>query len=183
MTVDDRARLGFAAAEHTRLPSDVADAVVVAQAFHWFANRDALREICRILKPEGALVLVWNTRDSNDPFMERLYAVLAPHRQQSPGHESTPWRELFEGDSAPLRVVSEKTFYWEEPITLHHLKGRVRSTSYVALLDAGTQRALVNELENLVGSTADDATVLMRHKTEVFVARCLKTTGATLDNT
>ena len=72
-------------AEHTGLPRAVADAVVVAQAFHWFANPDAVREIARILKPEGVLALVWNVRDSSDAFMEKLYAVLAPHRQNSPG--------------------------------------------------------------------------------------------------
>jgi SAM-dependent methyltransferase len=36
------------------------DAVVVAQAFHWFANVPSLREIHRVLKPGGAVALIWN---------------------------------------------------------------------------------------------------------------------------
>jgi len=61
-------------AERMPLPSAMADAVVVAQAFHWFANAQAVLEIGRVLKPGGVLVLVWNVRDPDDHFMER------PHR-------------------------------------------------------------------------------------------------------
>src|SRR4051812_24312774 len=36
------------------------DAVVCAQAFHWFASAAALAEIRRVLKPGGMLGLIWN---------------------------------------------------------------------------------------------------------------------------
>ena len=35
------------------LPDASVDAVVCAQAFHWFATTEALSEIARVLKPEG----------------------------------------------------------------------------------------------------------------------------------
>lgn len=34
-----------------------------AQAFHWFANEKALREIHRVLKPRSSLGLIWNIED------------------------------------------------------------------------------------------------------------------------
>ena len=37
------------------LPSGTLDAVVCAQAFHWFATRDALDEFHRVLRPGGKL--------------------------------------------------------------------------------------------------------------------------------
>lgn len=37
--------------------------VTYVKAFHWFANEDSLREIHRVLKPDGCLGLIWNIED------------------------------------------------------------------------------------------------------------------------
>jgi len=42
-----------------------ADAVICAQAFHWFASAESLAEIRRVLKPGGKLGLIWNVRDQS----------------------------------------------------------------------------------------------------------------------
>lgn len=55
------ARDGFA--EKIPASDGWADAVVVAQAFHWFATREALREIARVVKPQGTLGLIWNIEE------------------------------------------------------------------------------------------------------------------------
>lgn len=36
------------------------DAVFSAEAFHWFASEATVAEIVRVLKPRGALVILWN---------------------------------------------------------------------------------------------------------------------------
>jgi SAM-dependent methyltransferase len=42
------------------LPDDAVGAVFAAQAFHWFEDERAIGEIARVLRPQGALVLMWN---------------------------------------------------------------------------------------------------------------------------
>ena len=51
-----------APAESTGLPDNSIDFVTAAQAFHWFDREKFKDECLRILKPEGKVVLTWNSR-------------------------------------------------------------------------------------------------------------------------
>lgn len=47
-------------AQQIPLASASVDAVFAAEAFHWFNDGRAIAEIARVLRPRGALVLMWN---------------------------------------------------------------------------------------------------------------------------
>jgi len=100
-------------AERIPVASASVDAVFVAQAFHWFGNAEALAEIARVLRPRGALVLLWNIPAG--PWQPSIATVEDFLLRRAPDeaitgvdpldlsrrHASGEWREAFQG--APLR--------------------------------------------------------------------------------
>lgn len=54
------ARLHQSDASHIPVENSSLDAVLVADAWHWFDPAPAIREVRRVLKPAGWLGLVWN---------------------------------------------------------------------------------------------------------------------------
>ena len=123
-------------AEAMPLPDDSADAVTVGQAFHWFDGPAALAEIERVLRPRGALALVWNRRPTESSALHAaISAIIAPYRGDAPAHSSGAWREAFAG-----RELTEQRFEFTQRLDADGLADRVGSTSFVAALDE-TDRA------------------------------------------
>jgi SAM-dependent methyltransferase len=63
-------------AEAIPLGDDEVDAVFSAEAFHWFANDEALAEIVRVLRPGGGLVILWNYPLAYADLGEKAEAVI-----------------------------------------------------------------------------------------------------------
>jgi SAM-dependent methyltransferase len=88
------------------------DAVFSAEAFHWFANDEAVAEIVRVLRPRGALVTFWNYPLSYDEMGPEAETVIeaAFERGGIPGLGrvlSGEWRRPLEsGAFEELREVS-----------------------------------------------------------------------------
>jgi SAM-dependent methyltransferase len=86
------------------------DAVFAAESFHWFDHDRALAEIARVLRPRGALVLLWNlpegpTEPSIDA-VERKLTERGPTREElgadpldlnANRYATDEWRAAFEG--------------------------------------------------------------------------------------
>jgi SAM-dependent methyltransferase len=68
-----------ASADDIPLPAASVDAVFAAQAFHQFDAPHAVAEIARVLRPGGALVLLWNVRAGPaEPSLAAVEELLAP---------------------------------------------------------------------------------------------------------
>lgn len=82
-------------AESLPLTGASADAVFVAQAFHWFASDETVAEIARVLRPGGPLVLLWNGAqpDRPSPLPERYRARFEALRGEAP-LPAVAWEEI-----------------------------------------------------------------------------------------
>lgn len=65
-----------ASAESLPAADGAFDALLAAQAWHWFDHARAAAEFTRVLRPGGVVGLVWNVRDSRVPWMGALQDVI-----------------------------------------------------------------------------------------------------------
>ncbi|MGE2692206.1 class I SAM-dependent methyltransferase [Mycolicibacterium pulveris] len=116
---DTPALLGTA--EEIPLPDDSVDAVLVAQAWHWFDPQRAVAEVARVLRPGGRLGLVWNTRDERMGWVKELGSII--------GHEDDPFtnRVTLPG---PFTDVQRHQVEWTNYLTPQALIDLVASRSY-----------------------------------------------------
>ncbi len=62
-------------AENTGLPANSVDAIICAEAFHWFDNERSRSEFRRILKPDGWVFLVWNQFSATNAYAADIQAL------------------------------------------------------------------------------------------------------------
>jgi SAM-dependent methyltransferase len=152
------------------LPDESVDAVTCAQAFHWFATRETLAEIHRVLKPGGKLGLIWNVRDEGVDWVAKMTEIITPYEGDTPRFAKGTWREAFPFDR--LTALQEDRFP-------HHHTGspedviidRIRSTSFIAALPADEEARVVGKLRALIAATpalAGKDTISMPYSTAAY---------------
>lgn len=131
------------------LPAGAADAVVCAQAFHWFATPEALAEIHRVLRPGGRLGLVWNVRDESVDWVAELTALMARHEGDAPRYRTGQWRQAFAG--APFSALEEFRLPHQHAGPPDQvIIGRTLSISTIARLPAADRDRVAQELRELI---------------------------------
>jgi SAM-dependent methyltransferase len=139
-------------AERLPLADGVADAVVCAQAFHWFATAAAVAEIRRVLKPGGVLGLIWNVRDQSVDWVAKITTLIAPYEGDAPRYDNGEWRAVFPAQGfGPLhetRVPHAHTGPSERVIV-----DRIASISFIAALPSGERQQLLERVRELIAST------------------------------
>jgi SAM-dependent methyltransferase len=143
-------------AERTSLAERSADAVFVADAFHWFAGEAALNEIARILRPRGGLTLLWNNWwKLEPPFPDAAREALEDvfprtgRRELQPGLEE--WRRAFEG--APFEDLRTEQLEWELELPAEHVASLYLTPSAMAALPEGERAELREILEQELSGT------------------------------
>jgi len=160
-------------AEKVPLPNGFADAVVAAQAFHWFRPRPSLREIRRVLRPGGGLGLFWNVRLATTPVSRRINELLHRHRELAARAPGRPWKAVFEEGGHGFGRLRMRRFAHQQVIDGATLVARVLSVSVVASLRPSRRREVAAEVRSILVDEGVAAGVPVRipYRTEVYVTR------------
>ena len=161
------APLCAATAEELPLRSGSVDAIVSAQAFHWFATEEVLEEFARVLRPDGALALLWNLRDNSVPWVHAFTELLRPYEGNRPDHNRGEWRSAFRSDG-PFGALETTSFGHEQAMTPELLVGRAASMSFVGAMESVARTALLDTVRML--GQAQGTAFSLPYRTDVHLA-------------
>lgn len=120
-------------AQSIPLPDASLDAVVCAQAFHWFASTAALDEFARVLKPGGTLGLVWNVRDESVDWVAKITQLITPYEGDAPRFYKGDWKKPF--PHAKFSALREASFEYQHVGPAQQvIIDRFMSVSFIASL-------------------------------------------------
>ncbi len=167
-------------AQHIPLDDASVDAVVCAQAFHWFATPEALAEIHRVLKPGSALGLIWNVRDDSVPWVAALTRIMKAFEGDAPRFHSQKWRKVFPAEGfSPLREKHFSNRHTGPPEKV--IIDRILSVSFMAALPPDQRAHVTSQLKGVIATypeLAGKAQVTFPYETLACVCTKLPYTSA-----
>lgn len=138
---DTPALLG--SAEQIPLPDNAVDAVLVAQAWHWFDQERAVAEIARVLRPGGRLGVLWNTRDERSGWVKDFGRIVGLEHDRDNATVDLP---------EPFTDIATHQVEWTNYITPQALIDYVASRSYCITSPAEVRTRTLDEVRELLVS-------------------------------
>ena len=155
--------------EATTLRGSSVDFITAAQAFHWFEPDATRREFERILKPGGAVVVLWNDRRIDETAFGRAYEDLLLRY----GTDYTRVREAYPEAAQMERFFGAGNFGRSElpnhqEFDFDGLAGRLRSSSYAPKEGDANYEPMAAALRSLFEANQKFGRVRMDYTTQIY---------------
>ncbi|MBN1633571.1 MAG: class I SAM-dependent methyltransferase [Ignavibacteria bacterium] len=157
-------------AENTTLADSSVDIITAAQAYHWFNAPKTKQEFKRILRNNGYVVIIFNVRKNNTPFMkaynklqENLKTDFKKVRLENvKGNHIVNFFDNLKIKKKQLDNLQELDFL--------SLKGRLLSCSYVPLEGSENNRVL-KELKKIFDTYSVKGKIKIEYKTDIYIGK------------
>jgi SAM-dependent methyltransferase len=144
-------------AEALPLADASVDAVTVAQAFHWFDGEAAFAELARVVRPGGAVGMVWNARDRSVDWVDALWTIMDRVERRAPWRDHDRWSDVALGERAGFGPIQAAQFWHHHRVTPDQIRDRIASVSHVAALPEADRRAVLDEITAVLAQHPDTA--------------------------
>jgi len=157
-------------AEDTGLPAQSVDLIVAGQAFHWFDPIAAKKEFARILRPGGAIALIWNERQKRSDFEKAYEDLLQTYGTdyKEVNHSNITENEIsdfFQPASWRLKAADNRqAFDWQR------LQGRLLSSSYIPVEQNDIYEKMMERLRFIFDTYQQDGVVHFDYLTKVYIS-------------
>ena len=157
-----------ARAESTGLREASFDAVSAGQCWHWFERARAAREVRRLLRPGGRVIIVhfdWLPLAGN--VVEATERLILQHSPGWRGHGGSGVHPAWLGDLALAGFAVLETFSFDQAVSYSHAawRGRVRASAGIAAsLDAAAVARFDAEHEAMLAQDFPVDPLLVPHR-------------------
>jgi SAM-dependent methyltransferase len=153
------------------------DAVVIASAWHWLDPDLAVPEIARVLRPGGALGVIWVARDTRVDWVAEFNRLLRAGREADAAPDGERGersgrrrREVTFPPGSPMSGVQEHTVEYSLPVTKDDLFGLLGTYSGVITLDPARRAEFSQRARDFLDQQSWD------HIDLPMICRCLRST-------
>ena len=166
------ARRHHSSSTHIPVEDGALDAVLVADAWHWFGAEPTITEVRRVLKPGGWLGLVWNV--AAEPVESWELALSSDsdeynRKSKASGEGLNTRLSYFDRDELEFKQIE-----WAWEVTPHHLASYLATTSMAIALPPDDRTAAFEESRSKLQRVCDaqgKQAIPLRH-----VASCVRWT-------
>jgi SAM-dependent methyltransferase len=122
------------------------DAVVIAQAFHWFDESQAIAALARAVRVGGRVGLVWNARDRSVPWVDEIWSIIDRVEKRAPWRDHENWRDSALREMPGFGPLHSAEFRHEQVVSPEEMVQRVASVSHVAVLPHAEREPVLDEV-------------------------------------
>lgn len=161
-------------AEDLPLENDSRDLLTFGQSWHWVDADVASAEAARVLRPGGALGLIWNIRDESVDWVAALTEIITPSAAEqyvariaggSDGAVVSPF-------APPFTDVEHSRFDWVREISVDDLVALVASRSVAIHAEPEVRERMLEQTRSLGDQVRGaDGCVRLPYATHVFRSR------------
>jgi SAM-dependent methyltransferase len=144
-------------AEAIPVRDDSLDAIVVAQAWHWFDHDRAIAQVGRVLRAGGALGLLWNARDRSEAWVDAVWQIMDRVEKRAPWRDHENWRDSAFREMPGFGEIEHVEFRHTQRIDPEGVVRRVASVSHVAVLPTAEREAVLDEVRVVLATHPDVA--------------------------
>lgn len=157
-------------AEKTNLANECVDLITAAQSFHWFNTELAKKEFKRILRKDGYVVIIFNVRKNNTPFMKAYNELQENMDSDFKQVRLENIKKQHIADFFKSKKFIEKHLDTSQELDFPSLRGRFLSCSYVPLTGPENKR-VIKELKSIFDKYNKNNRVIIEYQTKIYIGK------------
>ncbi len=154
-------------AEETTLKDKSIDIIFCGQAFHWFDKPESKKEFDRILKNNGHLIFVWNSRSLKSEFQVEYENALFENIEE---YRLVNHRLINEDEIKEFfepKILSAFKIDNKQVFNLEELMGRLKSSSYCPKSGQSFDN-LMRQIESIFNKYKSNNTIDFEYETQIY---------------